>query len=111
MWINGKKTKQRRGRVVDEKFKEFARSQGCILRNRHTCDGPVEFHHVRFCGSPKDDTRGFGLCAKGHEIVWNSRTSIHALGKTKWEYQWNLSIECVIANLRKLYQQQKGRAA
>lgn len=95
-----------RARVIDRPFMEFARSCGCVLRRvaGHKCLGPMTFHHVRSYGSVKDDTCGFGLCAWGHLHTYNSKSSIEALGKQKFEQHWGISIEQEIQRLRKEYE-------
>jgi hypothetical protein len=95
---------RRRGRVVSSNFMAFVRRRGCILLGKHTCCGPVTFHHVRSHGSPKDDTWGIGLCAFGHLIDWNSRTSIEALGKAKFEELWGISIAAECERNRGMFQ-------
>jgi hypothetical protein len=99
----------RRGEVHDPAFKDFARKRGCILRGRHRCRGPVTFHHVREYGSPKDDTSGFALCAEAHLHVYNSKTSIEALGKVKWQRYWGVDISEEIRKVREAYGTHRSR--
>lgn len=97
------RARPRRGRVVDPGFMEFCRRQGCILKDRHDCRGVITFHHVRSYGSPRDDTRGFGLCAAGHLHALGEH-SIERLGKRRFEEHWCIDIESEIARLRERYQ-------
>ncbi len=94
--------KPRRGRVIDTDFMDFCRRMGCVLAGRHICSGCITFHHVRLCGSPKDDRRGFGLCEAGH-LHGAGKFSIERLGKRKWQEHWGIDIEAEIARLRVLY--------
>lgn len=90
--IKRKRSKPRRGRVTNAEFMAFVRKRGCILRSKHTCHGIVTFHHIRTCGSPKDDTRGIGLCCAGHLQAW-SAWSIEQLGKLAFEAHWDINLE------------------
>lgn len=101
--IGRRKGPPRRGRVVDRAFMEFARRRGCILRHKHFCDGVVTFHHVRFCGSPKNDRRGFGLCCAGHLHGWSKLSIEH--GKSEFERRWKVSIEKEIQRLNREYEE------
>lgn len=81
----------RRGRVVNREFMEFVRQRKCILARKHNCLFSTTFHHLRTCGSPKDDTWGVGLCWYGHFKAW-SENSVEALGKDKFEKRWDISL-------------------
>jgi hypothetical protein len=96
----------RRGEVHDIKFMTFSRRRGCVLigRRNHCCSGPLTFHHIREYGSPRDDTKGFGLCAWSHLHTFNSKTSIEALGKTKWQAYWGVSIADILAQQRSAWE-------
>ena len=84
----------RRGRVVDRGFMEACRAGGCLIagKRHHRCLAPMTFHHIREFGGPKDDTWGVGLCAAAHLVTFNSRDSIEALGKPKFEEYWGVNL-------------------
>lgn len=92
----------RRGRIIDRDFMEFARERGCILRKKHQCRGSITFHHVRECGSPKNDRRGIGLCEAGH-LHDAGQFSIERLGKEQWQTYWAVDLEQEIAALNAVY--------
>ena len=60
-----RRSKPRRGRVVDQAFVERVRSTGCVIvahgttaaSREHVCDTAPTIHHVRRFGSPKDVAR------------------------------------------------------
>jgi hypothetical protein len=105
-----RRTTPRRGRVIDPEYMDWARRQGCILRDKHRCRGAITFHHVRHFGSPKDDTHGLPLCAAAHLYDLGGH-SIERMGKTLWQAHWCVDIEREIARLRAEYQQQAVRPA
>jgi len=101
------RSKPRRGEVHDPEFMAFSKRRGCVLigRRNHRCIGPITFHHIREYGSPRDDTKGFALCAWAHLIGFNSKTSIEMLGKTNWQKYWGVSIADILAQQRPAWEQ------
>lgn len=102
--------KTRKGRVIDKDFLGWAHeTQGCFLALRsprfHTCRGDLTAHHVRFCGSPKNDLRILMLCGAGHLHDFGPK-SIEKIGKQKWEDYWQVSIEAEIQRLNQEYEAQ-----
>lgn len=98
----------RRGRRVNLPYMAFTRALGCVLSGKHTCSGPTQFHHVRLCGSPKDDERGIGLCPAGH--LWDAgEFSIERLGKVGWQEYWGVDLEAEIVRIQRLWEISKGR--
>lgn len=68
--------------------------------------GRVTFHHVRFCGSPKNDERGLSLCV-AHHLHDGGRDSIER-GKAAWAQRFSIDIEAEIENYRRLYVESGG---
>lgn len=61
-------------RLRDESRLGFARQRGCIIAKFHTCEGPVDAHHVvgkgqGRVGSKVSDRRTVGLCRAGHKLA------------------------------------------
>ena len=75
-----RRVKPRQGRAVDRDYLAFIARQPCLICGRRST-----VHHVRECGSPKDDRRTLPLCPEHHLIQFGPRTSIEALGKKKFE--------------------------
>lgn len=95
----------RRGRIISPGFMAMVRERGCILSKRHNhyCDGPTQFHHVRLAGSPRDDTRGIGLCPYLH-LHGAGLYSIERLGKRGFEEYWAVDLEVEIQRNRDLWE-------
>lgn len=62
----------------------------------------VTVHHVRFCGSPKDDRRTLPI-ELGYHTYQEGPESIEAMGKDRWERQHKVCIEDEIKRLQGLY--------
>ncbi len=93
-----RRSKPRRGRVVDKAYLAFIAEQPCIV-----CGGwPVTVHHHRTLGSPKDDTRTLPLCDPHHMIQWGPE-SIEAMGKAKFQESHGVDLEAEITRLQQLY--------
>ena len=88
----------RRGRVVDEKYLAWIGSQPCMISGK-----PATVHHVRFCGSPKNDRRTLPLAPEYHEIQF-SPFSIEALGKAKFQKRFGVDLEASILYHNRLYE-------
>lgn len=89
--------------MIDLDFMRFAREAGCIIEFKHICRGAMTFHHVRTCGSPKDDRNGVGLCASAH--LWDvGNQSIERLGKEKWQVFWDVDLETEISKLNRNFE-------
>jgi hypothetical protein len=106
--IRKRRSTPRRGRVVDQAFLSWMHAtQPCLLSLRvpgHICIGPKTFHHIRTCGNPKDDRRGLMLCAWAHQVTWNGRSSIEALGKSGFQDHWKVDIEAEIRRYNETYE-------
>jgi len=89
----------RRGRTVDLPRLDWAATQPCCVTGRF----PATTHHVRFCGSPKDDTRIIRLITELH-LHDAGMLSIERIGKEKFEAEFGISIENEIAKLNRRYQ-------
>ena len=59
-------------------------------------------HHVRFCGSPKDDRRTLPMEA-GYHQEQEGPESIEKLGKTKWQALHGVDIEAQISKYQRNY--------
>ena len=105
-----RRSKPRRGRVIDQAFVERVRATGCVIRNHgitmhaalHVCDSAPTIHHVRRFGSPKDDHRILPICESGH-LHGADPHSIER-GKAQWERWWGIDIEVAVAQ----YQIEQG---
>lgn len=103
--IKQKRTKPRRGRVVDKEYLEWAATQPCCVSGELS----VTSHHVRFCGSPKDDTRIIRLAARYHMAGFGNLTIEH--GKRNFEEAYGVDIEEEVKRLRGKYLTEKGLSA
>lgn len=75
-----------------------------------TCDGLMTFHHVRFCGSPKDDRHGLILCEAHHFIQKDSKLSVEA-GKKLFEARYGVNLEAEAKAMYERYLVATGRSA
>lgn len=66
------------------------------------CSTPYSVHHLRHCGSPKDDRRVLGLCYALHLHDWGMHC-IERLGKEKFAAYWGVDIEAEIARYNEDY--------
>lgn len=106
----------RRGRVVDKAFMAWMHANfGCLVdircHDRLTnidmdCRGARTLHHIRDCGSPKNDRRSIMLCQAHHHIHWGHK-SIEFLGKKRWQEFWGIDIESEITRYNALYEAEK----
>ena len=96
-----RRRKPRRGRVIDRDYLDFMSTQPCCV----TGQWDATTHHVRFCGSPKDDTRVIRLVARLHMLTAETpgQPCIERLGKAKFEKLYGISIEDEIAKARERY--------
>ena len=90
----------RRGRVVDKDFLAWMGAQLCMISGKL-----ATLHHVRFCGSPKNDRRTLPLAPEYHEIQFGPE-SIEALGKAKFEALHAVNIEAAIAAYNEQYERE-----
>ncbi len=65
-------------------------------------------HHVRLCGSARDDHRILPLAPEYHLIQHGPRTSIEALGKRRFEERYGIDIEASVAEYRRRYLGARG---
>lgn len=98
-----RRSKPRRGRIVDLAFLEFMHQQGrCAVHGFSGCTTPFSAHHVRFCGGSKDDRRALGLCWEVHLHDYG-KYSIERLGKASFEAHHGISIEAEITRYNEDY--------
>lgn len=89
--------------MVDEPFKEWMHAeQRCAVHGYGGCSTPFSLHHVRFCGSGRNDRRALGLCWEMHLHDYG-KYSIERLGKPKWEAHHGISIEAEITRYNEDY--------
>lgn len=97
--------KPRRGRLRDPQFLAFLHSQRrCAVHGVGGCEH-YTIHHVRLCGSPRDDRRVIGLCAALH-LHDAGEFSIERLGKSAWMERWNVDIEAEITRCNEDYERE-----
>lgn len=104
----------RRGRVVDVDFIEWMhQTQPCLVFTalintvripERRCQGRLTVHHVRECGSPKNDRRTIKLCEAHHLIGSDQGASIERLGKTAFEKRHGVNIEAAITEYNRQYE-------
>jgi hypothetical protein len=111
--IKKRRSKPRRGVVKDVPFREWVRERNCIIERgtsqnakEHLCDTAPTIHHVRFCGSPKNDRRVLAICASGHLHGFGKNSIEH--GKEQWERYWGLDIEAEITLQQEEYERNGG---
>jgi hypothetical protein len=87
-----------RPKNYDPAYVSWVASQGCMISGR-----PATIHHVRICGSARDDHRILPLAPEYHLYQHGPETSIEGLGKRKFEERYGVDIEERVANYRALY--------
>lgn len=75
--------------------------QRCAVHGYGRCRD-FTVHHVRFCGSPKDDRRTLGLCAELH-LHDLGEFCIERLHKERFEAHHGISIEAEIQRYNEDY--------
>ena len=96
--LRKRRSGRRRGRVVDKAYLAWLHTRPGALFS-----GPCHsVHHVRFCGSQKDDTRALPLEAGGHQVQ-EGANSIESLGKAKFQEFWHIDLEAAIAKYQRAY--------
>lgn len=68
------------------------------------CGRAATVHHVRICGSARDDRRILPLCPPHHQIQHGPRTSIEGLGKAKFEAKYGVDIEAKVKEYAERYE-------
>lgn len=92
-----KRTKPRKGRIYDRNRIAWAAQKPCQI----TGEFPATTHHVRFCGSPKDDTRIIRLAARLHmKTVAKPGVACIEDGKEIFEAFHSVKIESLIEDLQ-----------
>ena len=101
--IPRKRSKPRRGRVVDKARLKWAATQPCCITGEH----PATTHHVREYGSPKDDTKIIRLVARLHQkAAFDYTSSIPCVedGKEVFEEFHRVSINDEVRKLQLRYE-------
>lgn len=99
-----KRSKPRRGRVVDPKYMAWLATQPPLVFG----PGRITIHHVRRFGEQKNDRRTVPLPASLHMIQDGPYTSIEALGKRKFEARYGVDLEAAIVRYNARYEQEHG---
>lgn len=104
--IKRKRSKPRRGRVVDRSYREFIASLPCCVCEKWGTkqDARTEAAHVgvRGIGQKCSDRDTLPICGRHHR---NGRFSHHVMGKGFWEF-WGIVIEDEIAKYNRRYEQE-----
>ena len=99
--VKPKRSKPRRGRVVDKASLAWMASQPCMISGRR-----ATVHHVRRFGEPKKDRRTLPLAPEYHMIQHGPRTSIEGLGKAKFEARYGVDLEASILRYNERYERE-----
>jgi hypothetical protein len=91
----------RRGRIVDKDYLAWMHTQRGVVLGGKT----HSVHHVRLCGSPKDDRRTLSM-EYGYHQLYEGPNSIEALGKAKWQLLHMVNIEASIGWYQAKYLEQ-----
>ncbi len=96
--VKKRRSGTRRGRLVDRQYLAWLHEQPGIVHGGvcHTV------HHVRLCGSPKNDRQAVPL-EFGYHQIQDGPESIESLGKTKFQRQTGVSLSWEIYRLNALY--------
>jgi hypothetical protein len=90
--------KPRRGRIVDRDYLAWLHAQpGCVYGGK-----THSVHHLRFCGSPKNDRHALPM-ERGYHQIQEGGASIEALGKSKFEEFHGLDLEESILRYQRAY--------
>ena len=95
--VRKRRTKPRRGRVIDKSYLAWIAQQPCMISGK-----PATVHHVRRFGEPKSDHRILPLAPEYHQIQ-AGHTSIEALGKRKFEVMYGVNLETRIVQYQQDY--------
>ena len=114
--IKKRRSKPRRGRVVDKDYLAWIHTKPCAVVGPFIetgrkgvsvrfCMTPVTAHHVRRFGEPKNDRRTIPLCWS-HHFHSAGPYSIERLGKAGFEKFYDIDIEATILKLNQQYQEE-----
>lgn len=102
--VKPKRSKPRRGRLVDLDYLAWMSLQPCLVSNVEGEEpGHVTIHHVRQYGSPRNDRRTIPLLAKYHLHDFGPE-SIERLGKAEFERRHGVNIEAAIKEYNRQYE-------
>lgn len=104
--VKKRRSKPRRGRVIDKDRMEWLHTLPCTLAGHslHVCGGWITVHHVRRYGEPKDDTRGIPLCQAAHLYDFGA-DAIERIGKVKFEQTFGLDLEAQVKQYQERYEE------
>lgn len=101
--VKRKRSKPRRGRILDSKYLKFITEQPCLITAQMggVCGGKVEAHHAgdHGFGQKADDSTAVPLCNFHHLY---GPCAVHVLGKRFWKF-WELDRDAEIKRLNLLY--------
>lgn len=100
--VKTKRSKPRRGRLVDLEYLSWMHLQPCLVSGKW----PVTAHHVRRYGEPKNDRRTIPLMLEYHLHDFGPE-SIERLGKAAFERRHGVNIEAAIKEYNRQYESQK----
>ena len=103
--IPKRRSKPRRGRVVDKAFMAWMHTQPCLVRGlfgTSPCSGPITFHHLRSLGGQKNDQVGLPLC-EAHHLHDAGPDAIHRLGKWRFAERFALDLDLEARKYRQAY--------
>lgn len=100
--LKSRRSKSRRGRIIDRAFVSWVARMACLIRGRHVCILPMTIHHVKETpGAQKDDRRVLSLCAGAHLHGYSPDAIEH--GREEWERKFGVDIERQIAMQQAAY--------
>jgi hypothetical protein len=101
--VKKRRSKLRRGRVVDVPYLRWMHTHGCLVEGKRSpCIGTITVHHFREFGNPKNDRRTLTLCQGHHQEAFGP-DSIERLGKAKWQAKFGINIQLEIARYNEAY--------
>lgn len=110
--IPKRRSKPRRGDIVNPNYLKFIHTQPCLLLEKHPdihqCNGPLQAHHVNVAASGLDDTRTVPLCFGAHQHDGSS-VSVHRLGRLGFERFHGLLFAAEIERLQEMYLAETGK--
>jgi hypothetical protein len=90
---------------VDQEFMAWMHAHfGCLVAEHGFggCSGPATFHHVRNCGSVKDDRAGLILCFAHHQHDGGPE-SLERMGRTRWQAHFDIDIPTEVERNQQAY--------
>jgi hypothetical protein len=91
--------------LKDKAYLAFIASLPCLI----TGERPVTVHHVRFCGSPRNDHRTVPLVARLH-MRTHEKPGFPCIerGKKVFEALWRVDLEAAIKTYNRVFESEKA---